>query len=70
MALEIRLGCRYCDTQDADGVAEIPPGWVEVEQIQSYAASLEEIPVDDPSRSPFEWYTHLGTCPQCRKVYQ
>jgi len=69
MPLEIRLSCQYCDTQEADGVAEIPPGWTDVEEVQSYAASLEEIPPDDCIRSPLEWYTHLGTCPECRKIY-
>lgn len=70
MVLEIRLACRYCDTQDADGVAEIPPDWSNVVEVQSHAESLEEIPPDDPVRSPLEWYTHLGICPECRKIYE
>lgn len=68
MAQEIRLGCRCCDTSECDGVDEIPPDWADVEFVQSYSASREEIAADDPKRSPFEWYTHLGVCPACQKI--
>jgi hypothetical protein len=70
MSGEIRLACLYCDTDQCDGVAEIPPDWSDVDEVQSYAASREEVPIDDPARSPMEWYTHLGVCPECRKIYQ
>lgn len=65
----IRLACLYCDTDECDGVAAIPPNWTEVEEVQSYAESLKEISADDSIRSPLEWYTHLGVCPECQKLY-
>ena len=65
----IRLACLYCDTDECDGVMAIPPDWADVEEVQSYAESVERIPVGDPTRSPLEWYTHLGVCPECRKDY-
>jgi hypothetical protein len=66
---EIRLACQYCDTDEADGVTEIPSDWTDVRFVQSLAEAYQEAPADDPSRSPFEWYTHLGVCPACRKLY-
>ena len=69
MSDRVRLACLYCDTDESDGVADIPPDWSDVEEFQSLAASLEEIPMDHPTRSPTEWYTHLGVCPECRKIY-
>jgi len=69
MSREIRLACFYCDTTECDGVDQVPPDWTEVEEFQSYAASLKEVAPNDPTRSPLEWYTHLGVCPECRKVY-
>ena len=69
MPREIRLACFYCDSDDCDGVDEVPPGWTEVEEFQSYAASLEEVSPNDPARSPLDWYTHLGVCPECRTIY-
>lgn len=65
----IRLACRYCDSSECDGVTAIPSDWIEVVEVQSFVASREEILPGDSSRSPFEWYTHLGTCPECRKLY-
>jgi hypothetical protein len=69
MTAPIRLACQYCDSSECDGVESIPPDWTDVFEVQSYAASCEEIPPDDKTRSPFEWYTHLGVCPECRKIY-
>ena len=69
MAQEIRLACIYCDTSECDGINIVPTDWTDVQSVQSYAASCEEIMADDPKRSPFEWYTHLGVCPACQKIY-
>jgi len=69
MSHEIRLACMYCDTDECDGVDQVPTGWTDVEHVQSYAASLEEIPPNAPGRSVLEWYTHLGVCPDCRDTY-
>lgn len=65
----IRLACRYCDTSEFDGVKTIPSDWTDVVEVQPYSASREEITAGDTSRSCFEWYTHLGTCPTCAKLY-
>ncbi len=69
MAQEIRLACLYCDTSECDGVSKLPANWADIQRVQSYPASREEIAADDPQRSPFEWYTHLGVCPACQKIY-
>lgn len=66
----IRLACRSCDTEDCDGVDEIPEGWVDVDFVQTLEASQQEIPLNDDSRSVTEWYTHLGLCPQCQAAEQ
>lgn len=61
----MRLACIHCDTDGADGVTEIPPGWIDV---------IREIPLDQTPENraaiaeAFEsgdWWTHLGTCPTC-----
>ena len=67
MTQPIRLACQSCDTDECDGVTEIPSDWSDVHEVQSFSASCEQIAPDDPARSPFEWYTHLGTCPACQK---
>jgi len=68
MAPQIRLACLYCDTSECDGVAAIPPDWADVQQVQSFAAACEEVAADDQARSPFDWFTHLGVCPECQKT--
>ncbi len=62
-----RLACGECDRGDFDGVNKLPHDWIDISEFQSLEESLQEIDVDDHSRSPFEWYTHLGTCPECQK---
>ena len=66
MSGRIRLGCGSCDRDDFDGIKRIPSDWVDVTVVQSLKASLQEVDSADRSRSPFEWYTHLGTCPDCQ----
>lgn len=68
MTSQIRLACRHCDTNECDGVAEIPPDWSDIEEVQSLELSQEPVAADDQSRSAFEWYTHLGTCPDCQNI--
>jgi len=66
----IRLACVYCDRQDGDGISAIPEHWTDVSFVQSYEESCRPIPVDEPQGgSPWEWYTHLGLCPECRHNY-
>ena len=66
MSGRIRLGCGSCDRDDFDGISRIPSDWVDVTVVQSLKASLQEVDSADRSRSPFEWYMHLGTCPDCQ----
>lgn len=50
----IRLACRVCDREDADGVSEIPDDWVGVIEERQSSVDLIEA-----------WWTHIGTCPDC-----
>ena len=68
MSHEIRLACIHCDTDQYDGVTELPTDWTNIQEAQSYAASREEVPLRDSNRSPLDWYTHLGVCPECQKT--
>jgi hypothetical protein len=64
----IRLACTECEREDFDGVNEIPPDWRDVREIQSYEESCREVDPSDCKRSVFEWYTHLGICPECYQI--
>jgi hypothetical protein len=66
MIRPIRLGCHQCDREDFDGIEKIPPNWLDVAWVQSLEDSLRELESSDPSGNVFEWYTHLGTCPECQ----
>ena len=63
----IRLGCNGCDRDDFDGVAEIPTDWIDINEVQTFEAAREEVSWHDKTTSPFDWQTHLGTCPECQK---
>ena len=69
MSAKIRLACLYCDTDECDGIDEIPANWHDVDEFQSYEESVKEVAPDDTQRSPTEWYTHLGICPECGDIY-
>jgi hypothetical protein len=69
-----RLACRECGRDDYDGITAaelkklIKEGWQDVERIQTFRQSCKTY--DDWSKAPpdfsaFEWWTHLGTCPEC-----
>jgi hypothetical protein len=66
----IRLRCEECNCE-RDGIKEVPPGWDDVEEIQSLEDSLttyEPFAGDpDPPRgySASDWETHVGICPDC-----
>ena len=70
MPEKIRLACRNCDTEECDGIEEIPADWVEVQFVQTLEASQQEVALNDDSRSVTEWYTHLGLCPDCQTAEQ
>ena len=67
MPKRIRLACSGCDTDEGDEVSSIPSTWKDVTEVQSLAESRKSVPADDKTRSAFEWYTHLGICPQCQE---
>ena len=69
MAERIRLGCMYCDRGDFDGVDKIPADWVDVEEVRSYEEACRPVAIEDRSRSVMDWETHLGVCPDCKRVY-
>ena len=70
----IRLACQECDRSDFDGITQrqlrqaIRNGWTEVQRVQSCRqacktySSTEYAPL---GYSRFEWWTHLGHCPDC-----
>lgn len=65
---KIRLACLNCDREDFDGVDEIPSDWFEVHVVQAYAKSVREALPTNPKVSVFDWYTHLGVCPECHQA--
>jgi hypothetical protein len=63
----IRLACYTCDREDFDGINEIPSSWIDVVEVQSLEESRRPVDFGDLDRSPCEWYTHLGNCPDCQQ---
>ena len=62
----IRLGCMQCDRADFDGVGKLPQDWEDIGRVQSYESSIKERGFSDKfGESCFDWYTHLGLCPDC-----
>ena len=62
MTVEIQLGCGTCYRNDFECVTKLPNDWTDITEVCSYK-SIREVAVDDMSRSPLDWQTHLGTCP-------
>jgi len=66
----VRLACRVCDRSDCDGISKamiqgaIASGWQDIVRVQSLAESIRSCPPGDERL--LDWYTHLGTCPDCR----
>ena len=71
MARTIRLACMLCDRQDFDGISPkelaraIASGWQEVGRVQTYAEASRTYIDPPPGYSVFDWWTHLGWCPEC-----
>lgn len=67
---KIRLACQYCFRDDCDMINEIPPGWTDVSEEQTFEQACATY--DGPGETPppgfslFDWFTHLGTCPECK----
>jgi len=64
---KIRLACSSCDRDDFDGAKRVPKNWADVIRVQSWKESQRVNADGDRSFSSFEWYTHLGTCPECQE---
>jgi hypothetical protein len=71
----IRLACYDCDRNDFDGVTmdqfqqALRDGWINVRQVQLYEDSIKTY--NDPADEPqgfivLNWFTHIGTCPNCQ----
>ena len=67
MTRTIRLACYTCDREDLDGILKIPSDWIDVLDVQSHEESRRPVDFDDQTRAASEWYTHLGTCPDCQQ---
>lgn len=61
-----RLGCVQCDRDDFDEVDVLPNSWEDITPVQSLQESKTPGYLVDKTRSPFEWQTHLGLCPECQ----
>ena len=66
MTGKIRLGCHSCDRCDFDFISKLPDDWTNITEVRNYDESVREVTDDDKSGSPFDWQTHLGTCPDCQ----
>ena len=46
---------------------DVAKDWFDVEEVQSYEASLQRVDPQHKSEgvSVFDWFTHLGVCPEC-----
>jgi hypothetical protein len=63
---KFRLSCLECNREDFEFVDELPTDWEDIHRMQTLAESMREVDPDDQSRSPLDWETHLGVCPDCR----
>lgn len=68
----IRLACGNCFRDDCDGVKEIPPEWQDVSERQSLEDALTTYEDEEDGPPPkgysvLDWWTHIGTCPECAK---
>ena len=63
----IRLGCIVCDREDFDGIDKLPTDWEDIDEVQSFEESIQEVRPDDPDGDVTFWETHMGVCPDCQK---
>jgi len=69
MSGQIRLGCTSCDREDFDGVDELPTDWDDIDEVRSFAEATREVDFEYKSRSPLDWHTHLGVCPESQAIH-
>ena len=63
----IRLGCVVCDREDFDRIDKLPTDWEDIDEVQSFEESIQEVGPDDPDGDVTFWETHMGVCPDCQK---
>jgi hypothetical protein len=63
----IRLGCIVCSREDFDGIDMLPKDWEDIDEVQSFDESIQEVDPDDPDGDVTFWETHIGLCPDCQK---
>ena len=63
----IRLGCIVCSREDFDGIDKLPTDWEDIDEVQSFEESIQEVRPDDPDGDVTFWETHMGVCPDCQK---
>jgi hypothetical protein len=63
----IRLGCIVCDREDFDRIDKLPTDWEDIDEVQSFEESIQEVRPDDPDGDVTFWETHMGVCPDCQK---
>ena len=65
---KIRLACMFCDRDDFDGICILPSNWFAVDEVQTYEQSIREAELSSKEVSVFDWFTHLGVCPECQRA--
>ena len=63
----IRLGCIVCSRDDFDGIDRLPEDWEDIDEVQPFEESIQEVDPDDPDGDVTFWETHIGVCPDCQK---
>ena len=54
----LRLACLYCDREDFDGTRLTP--------LELTALGWKEIDHSQPSAGmDYDWFNHIGVCPEC-----
>ena len=56
----IRLGCIVCSRDDFDGIDRLPEDWEDIDEVQSFEESIQEVDPDDPDGDVTFWETHIG----------
>jgi len=64
----IRLACASCDREDDDGVWRLPKDWIGIQKWQTLSDSLRCVEEVNSQQNLFEWYTHMGYCPECQEL--
>ena len=71
----IRLACMECDRDDFDYITDaqlesLQSSWEDITRVQTLTEAErvwteEQLQQSPWERSNLEWFTHMGTCPEC-----